>query len=133
MSANPKSTSLTPEQQPVSRGCCLAGALGLVALAIGPCLALWLVAGQELNWTRSEVSADRVWLVQEADAAGIGYSATRPLPAGPEGSIYARTTVTFLLWHGHSESTTYCECYTVAADGGYEFTGSGDCASNSNP
>lgn len=111
------------DRRPVSRGCCLSGLLGLIVLAIAPCLLMALVSGNELAWKRGEFVEDRLWLVQEADAAGIGYSSTRIHSRVADGPLCVRTTVVFVLWQGASENLSFCECYAPNASGGYDYTG----------
>lgn len=118
------SNTISADRRPVSRGCCLSGVLGLVLLAIAPCLLFVFVSTGELRWQRGDFVEDRLWLVQESDAAGLGYSSARLLPRTPNGPICVRTRVIFLLWQGASENLTYCECYAPSANGQYEYTGS---------
>jgi hypothetical protein len=117
------SNPIGADRRPVSRGCCLSGVLGLLVLAIAPCVMFVFVAAGELTWKRGEFVEDRLWLVQEAEAAGIGYSSARIISRESNGPVCVRTTVTFLLWQGKSENLSYCECYAPGASGAYEFTG----------
>lgn len=117
------SQMISADRRPVSRGCCLAGVLGLVILAIAPCLLFTLVSTGELHWQRGEFVEDRVWLVQEPDAAGLGYSSTRITTREAQGQVCVRTNVTFLLWQGTSENLNYCECYAPNTQGQYDYTG----------
>lgn len=82
-----------------------------------------LISQRELTWKRSEFVEDRVWLVQEADAAGIAYSAARLSAREANGALCVRTNVLFILWQGVSENLNYCECYAPNASGGYDYTG----------
>jgi hypothetical protein len=118
------SQTVSADRRPVSRGCCLAGVLGLVILAIAPCLVFSLVSTGELDWKRGEFVEDRLWLVQEPDAAGLGYSSARIISRQADGPICVRTNVIFVLWQGASENLDYCECYAPNASGHYDYTGS---------
>ncbi len=118
------SNPLSADRRPVSRGCCLSGVLGLVVLAIAPCLLVVFINTGELAWKRGDFVEDRVWLVQEPDAAGIGYSSARIISREANGPLCVRTNVSFVLWQGASENLNYCECYAPNAGGSYDYTGS---------
>jgi hypothetical protein len=109
--------------RPVSRASCLIAVAVWLFLAIAPCLAIALAMRGELAWSRGEFVEDRVWVVNESEAAGLGYSAARLVRSDAAGSLCVRTRVYFLLWKGTSETTAYCECYTRSASGSYELTG----------
>ncbi len=82
---------------------------------LAPCAAVALALRGEINWQRSEYDGDRVWLIQERDQRGLGYSAVRLVgdERPVDGPVCARTTVRFFLWEGSAEGqdTEYCECY----------------------
>ena len=119
--------TVSADRRPVSRGCCLSGVLGLVVLAIVPCLLFVFISTGELHWKRGEFVEDRLWLVQEAEAAGLGYSSARIISRESNGLVCVRTNVIFVLWQGTSENLNYCECYAPDASGQYTYTGA--CAS----
>lgn len=50
----------------------------------------------------------RLFLVQEPDAEGVGLEWARP---SRQQANCTQTSVTYLLWEGQSENTTYCQCY----------------------
>ncbi len=49
----------------------------------------------------------RLFLLHEVDVGGVGVEWKRPLRQQPS---CTRTTVTYLMWEGRSENTTYCLC-----------------------
>jgi hypothetical protein len=118
------SNTVSADRRPVSRGCCLSGVLGLVVLALAPCLLFVFVSTGELHWQRGEFVEDRLWLVQETDAAGLGYSSARIISRETNGPVCVRTNVIFVLWQGASENLSYCECYAPNASGHYDYAGS---------
>lgn len=79
----------------------------------------------ELVWQHGPMAEDRVWLVNEPDAAGLAYSAARAISikTTTDGLLCVRTTITFFLWKGFGDNTQYCECYSRAPDGAYESAG----------
>lgn len=50
----------------------------------------------------------RVFLLQEADAEGIGVERTRPQQTTTTRCI--ETSVRYLMWAGAPENTTFCQC-----------------------
>lgn len=94
-------------------------ALLWLVVMLAPCAAFTLALRGEINWQRSAYDGDRVWLIQERDQRGLGYSAVRLVgdERPVDGPVCARTTVRFFLWQGSAkgQDTEYCECY--ARDG----------------
>jgi hypothetical protein len=113
--------------RPLSRsGCLLGGLLWLAVMAL-PLAALWLAARGEVTWRRGEFTEDRLWLVNESGAQGLGWSSARVASdqRPVDGPVCVRTQVRFLLWKGTSENLAFCECYVVSrAAGGLEAFGS---------
>ena len=125
MTACPRLPS--PLDRPLSRRGCLAGLLLWACLMTVPLAAVILAVRGEVAWQRGEFVEDRVWIVKEAEAGGLGWSSARvttdqrPL----DGPVCVRTRVRFLLWKGTSESLTFCECFVLSrATGGLEASGS---------
>lgn len=50
----------------------------------------------------------RIFLVQEAEANGVGFEWRREL-FQPDDCL--RTSVGYLMWEGESEGVTYCQCF----------------------
>ena len=50
----------------------------------------------------------RIFLVQEADAEGVGLEWTRP---SRQQADCTWTTVNYFLWEGRGENTRYCQCF----------------------
>ena len=114
-----------PSDRPISRaGCVLIAAAWLAVTAVS-CLALTLAMRGELAWRRGEFVEDRLWLVNEAEARGLGYSAARVISdqSATDGPVCVRTRVRFWLWTGTGEPVEFCECYALAPSGSYESRG----------
>ena len=79
--------------------------LWLVLMAF-PFVAFTLATNGELK-IGSE-SYLRLFLVQEAEANGIGVEWRREL-FQPDNCL--RTSVSFLMWEGESEGVTFCQCF----------------------
>ncbi|MEK7278413.1 MAG: hypothetical protein AAB427_13770 [Chloroflexota bacterium] len=93
------------------------GFLLWLVVMLAPCAAITLALRGEINWQRNEYDGDRVWLIQERDQRGLGYSAVRLVgdERPTDGPVCVQTTVRFLLWEGSAEGqdTEYCECYGI--------------------
>ncbi len=68
-----------------------------------PILAFSLAGKGELRFGEDV----RLFMVQEEGAEGVGLEWTRPFSPKPS---CTRTTVTYLMWEGVAENTTYCQC-----------------------
>lgn len=73
-----------------------------------PVLAFTLAGCGELRWGDAAGSHVRLFLLQEPDAEGVGVEWTRPYRPQP---ACTRTSVTYILWEGRSENTSYCQCF----------------------
>ncbi len=71
-----------------------------------PFLAFYLSTRGEIR-LGGEQHSIRVFLLQEDEAQGIGIARERPLPDQPACN---HTRVTYLLWQGQGQNTTYCQC-----------------------
>jgi hypothetical protein len=108
------------------RSCALGCGLWLVVMAL-PVLALWLATQRELSWSRGPggLVQDRVFLVDEPDAAGLGYLTARVArdDTATGGPVCVRTQVAYLLWRNlaaEDPSAVFCQCYTQAGNGTLE-------------
>lgn len=97
-------------------GCGLAAVGWLAAMSL-PCLIIGLAMAGELGWRRGPYNSDRLWLIQQVDERGLGYSAERILSdrRAEGGPVCVRTRVRFFMWRGQGDPADYCECY--APDG----------------
>ena len=88
--------------------------LGVMCL---PLFAFVLAVRGEMGWRRGEFVEDRIWLVREVEAQGLGFSAARVISNQElvDGPICVRTRVRFLLWTGAAQPVEFCECYTAGA------------------
>jgi hypothetical protein len=86
-----------------------------LAVMLTPCFAVAFAYRGEMEWKRSDYESDRIWLIQERDQRGIGYTAVRVAndnrTAG--GPLCVRTSARFFLWKGSSDNdySDWCECY----------------------
>jgi hypothetical protein len=93
-----------------------AGCLVWLLIMCLPLFAFVLAVNGEMSWRRGEFAEDRLWLIQEADQRGLGYSRARLVSNGEPaagGAICVRTSVIFLLWRGSAEPVQFCECFAA--------------------
>jgi len=78
-----------------------------LAVAAFPFLAFGIASQGELRFGNQSERQLRLFLVQEDAAQGIGVEWRRPYPNQP---ACTRTSVSYLLWEGEGQNTTYCQC-----------------------
>lgn len=121
------SPNTTLDKPMTPRGCAL-GCLLWLAVMAAPALIFYLAVQGELDWRRGpgNLEEDRLFVVNEPAAAGVGYLASRLADDAADGVVCVRTTVTYFLWRndeGGEPNARYCTCYTRNAAGEYEANG----------
>jgi hypothetical protein len=89
------------------------------AIMISPALAFILARNGQFQIGPTDGRHWRVFLVQEADAEGLGLERSKPVaPPGdaPESVSCLQTSVDYLMWIGVGFNVDYCQC-TDAATG----------------
>lgn len=84
-----------------------------LVLILTPTLAFVLARNGQVQVGSSEGPHWRLFLVQEADAEGIGLERSRVVPPpleAPPGVECLRTTVSYWMWHGDGPAVAYCQC-----------------------
>ncbi len=106
---------MTPGRRRLRRLGYTGGCLLWLAILCLPLLIFVLAVRGEVQWQRGEFVNDRLWLIQETDERGLGYSAARVISNEEpvDGPICVRTRVYFLLWRGSAPAVAYCECYAA--------------------
>lgn len=86
--------------------------LGVMCL---PLSVFVLAVRGEMDWKRGEFVEDRLWLIQEIEAHGLGYSSARVISNQEpvDGPVCVRTRVRFFMWKGTAGAADYCECYAA--------------------
>ena len=86
----------------------------LIAM-LTPCFAITLAMRGEMEWKRGDYDSDRIWLIQEREQRGVGYTVSRLTNDGRAsgGPFCVRTQTRFFLWKGVSDGdySDWCECY----------------------
>lgn len=115
----------TALDKPMTSGGCALGCLLWLAVMAVPALIFYLAVQGELDWRRGpgKLEEDRLFVINEPGAAGVGYLASRLADDATDGAVCVRTTVTYFLWRndeGGEPNAHYCMCYSRNAAGDYE-------------
>jgi hypothetical protein len=107
------------------RSCAVGCGLWLLIMSL-PLCAFILATQGEVAWRRGpgNLEVDRVFLVNEPNASGLGYEAART--TGEAGAVCLRTSLRYFLWRndeGVDQNTDYCQCYTPDASGALQVSG----------
>ena len=101
--------------QPLSRAGCIGGLLVWAVVMSLPIVVFLLALRGEVSWRRGDFSYDRVFLLNEVDAAGLGYERARVIrddrPA--DGPVCVSTRVTYWTIRGKGEPPQSCNCYSA--------------------
>lgn len=84
-----------------------------LALLLTPSLAFILARNGQVQLGSSQGRHWRLFLVQQADAEGVGLERGRPVtpPAdAPESASCLQTTISYWMWAGEGQGTSYCQC-----------------------
>ncbi len=94
-------------------GCGLILALWFLLL-LTPCALVYLATKGEVTIPTGSVPGQevRLWLMTEDRNRGIGISTASVSGGNGTTDICLQTDVRYLLWAGHGDNSTYCECYT---------------------
>ncbi len=116
----------TPSQPLTRRGCVLGCAAWLAVMAL-PIGLFWFAIQGEARWQRGPggLEVDRLFVVNEPNAAGLGYEAAR-LTASAGADVCVRTRVVYWLWRNVERAdpnAEYSQCYAADAAGGYTLAG----------
>lgn len=88
-------------------------ALFWLVLILAPTLAFVLARNGQIQIGSSEGRHWRLFMVQEADAEGLGLERGRPVSPpfdAPESSACLQTTITYWMWTGVGQDALYCQC-----------------------
>jgi hypothetical protein len=114
---------LPPKRSPLRRlGCTIAVIVWFIVL-LTPCLCIVLASQGEIAIRLGDVPGQsfRLWLLNESRQRGVGISRPSTHTGEVENQVCLQTDVSFVLWAGSAEATTYCECYTRSDNnGGWE-------------
>ena len=114
---------LAPKRSPIRRlGCTIAVILWFIVL-LTPCLCIVLASQGEIAVRLGDVPGQsfRLWLLSESRQRGLGVSRPSTFAGIDQNEVCIQTDVSFILWEGSEEATSYCECYTrLDNNGGWE-------------
>lgn len=118
----PKQASFPQTKQlkfPVNRsrvrriGCVLMTIVWFIVL-LTPCFCITLATQGEIAIRVGNIPGNsyRIWLVNESRQRGLGISRPSLVTEAENSRQCIQTDVSFILWMGSQEATSYCECYT---------------------
>lgn len=84
-----------------------------LVVILAPTLAFVLARNGQVQIGESDGRHWRLFLIQEAEAEGIGLERGRVVPPpleAPPGVDCLRTTVDYWMWTGEGAPVTYCQC-----------------------
>jgi hypothetical protein len=97
---------------PLARVGCAVALILWFTLLLSPCFAIVLVSRGEISIPTGNAPEQRirVWLIMEAAQRGLGISNASIQSVGVN-QLCVQTNISFLLWQGRGEPSSYCECY----------------------
>src|SRR5687768_10742622 len=101
---------LPPKRSPLRRlGCTIAVILWFIVL-LTPCLCIVLASQGEIAIRLGDVPGQsfRLWLLSESHQRGLGISRPAIYTTEGENQVCLQIDVSFILWAGGAEATTYC-------------------------
>ena len=98
-------------------GCRLAVVVWFLIL-LTPCFCLAFASQGELSVRLGDIPGQslRVWLLSESRQRGFGISRPSVVASSVVGQVCLQTDVSFILWTGSEDATTYCECFAQSAN-----------------
>jgi hypothetical protein len=87
-----------------------------------PCFFIVLATQQQIVISQGSLPDQqlRIWLIMETTMRGLGISSTSVHPAKgallAEDALCLQTNVSYILWQGQGDATSYCDCYTRDAE-----------------
>lgn len=113
-----------PRRSPLRRAGCIVAVILWFMLVLTPCFCIALASQGEIAIRLGDVPGQslRFWLLNEPDERGIGIS--RPSIHSTHNMTCMQTDVSFLLWQGQAEGSTFCDCYQHEGEDNWSLTSS---------
>ena len=89
-----------------------------LVLILTPSLGFILARNGLIQIGPSEGRHWRLFVIQELDAEGVGLERSRPVSLpfdAPESAMCLKTTISYWMWSGEGQGTSYCQCVDSAA------------------
>jgi hypothetical protein len=106
--------NMPKRRSPLRRlGCSVALVVWFIVL-LAPCLCIVLATQGEIAIRLGDIPGQsfRLWLLNESRERGLGISRPSLVTSSDANQVCLQTDVSFVLWVGSAEATTFCECYT---------------------
>lgn len=112
-------------------GCRLAVVVWFLIL-LTPCFCLALASQGEISVRLGDIPGQsfRIWLLSESRQRGVGISRPSVVASSVANQVCLQTDVSFILWAGSEDATTYCECFAQSTNSTWKFVSNnqGNCA-----
>ncbi|MBZ0289845.1 MAG: hypothetical protein K8I30_19640 [Anaerolineae bacterium] len=123
--------TLPPRRSRLRRfGCTVALILWFMIL-LTPCFCFVLASQGEINIQLGDLPGQslRIWLLNESRQRGIGISRPAVFSSESSDGVCMQTDVSFILWAGTADASTFCECFDQSASMTWEVVSGqpGDC------
>jgi hypothetical protein len=114
-SQNPPQTAfaLRPRRSRLRRFGCTFAVIIWFLILVTPCFCFVLASQGEISVRLGDIPGQsfRIWLLNESRQRGVGISRPTVFSGSAADQICLQTDVSFILWAGSEEATTYCECF----------------------
>lgn len=109
---------LPPRGSRLRRWGCIAAVIVWFVILLTPCFCLTLASQGEISVRLGDIPGQslRIWLLSESHERGIGISRPSIVASSTAGQMCLQTDVSFVLWAGSQDATTYCECFAQSAN-----------------
>ena len=113
---------LPPRGSRLRRVGCIIAVIVWFAILLLPCLCLGLASQGEFSVRLGDIPEQslRIWLLSESRQRGIGLSRPSVVASSVAGQVCLQTDVSYLLWQGTEDATTYCDCFAQSANTTWE-------------
>ena len=109
---------LPPRGSRLRRAGCTVAVIVWFAILLTPCFCFALASQGEFSVRLGDVPGQslRIWLLSESRQRGIGISRPSVVASSVAGQVCLQTDVSFVLWAGSEDATSYCECFAQSAN-----------------
>jgi hypothetical protein len=109
---------LPPRGSRLRRWGCIVVTIIWFIILLTPCFCFAFASRGEISIRLGDIPGQsfRVWLVSESQQRGVGISRPSVVASSAAGQMCLQTDVSFVLWAGSEDATTYCECFAQSAN-----------------
>lgn len=111
-----------PRRSRLRRIGCTIAVIIWFAILLTPCFCLALASQGEISLQLGDLPGQslRIWVLNESKQRGLGISRPTVFSSEASDDVCMQTDVSFVLWAGTAESSTFCECFAQSAGSAWE-------------